>query len=450
MTAQYNLPTNLKQVLLKRANLGSYNTAGGHMLSQQSQNPVLTGPGRAGLTGQSALLPQGTTTPTPTLTPTAHSQAAGVIPVNTAAATHTPTTVPHAPTQMRGPYDVTPSAGRLGMLSGGIRAVDALVNREDGPHLGEAAVSAGVGGLMHHWGQQAAGKAAYSAGANAAVGAGARAVGKGVLSSVGRHIVPGLNAAFTLPSAYDRFKNSDYLGAGMDLASAGTGFIPGIGAPISMGIDALSAARDFYNNRQAKTGSENMNERDELKSFARGFIKAAQQKNVTLNDFSALVKKALLRGDDLTIDDLRAIKADLAAQGVNVPYAEDPNGEQARAYRALLLAERDKAEGQIPSLSAGARGIGAGVAGAAVGGLGGSALGALAKHTEMLNLPYSIKKHMPVAGGVAGAALGGILTALPVAKQKYDAARAYNKLDAAKNIHALDRYNAQEAALMNP
>jgi hypothetical protein len=74
----------------------------------------------------------------------------------------------------------------------------------------------------------------------------------------------------------------------------------------------------------------------------------------------------------------------------------------------------------------------------------------LAKNTELLNLPYSIKKHMPIAGGVTGAALGGILAALPAAKQKYDAARAYNKLDAEKNIHALDRYNAQQAALMNP
>jgi hypothetical protein len=187
----------------------------------------------------------------------------------------------------------------------------------------------------------------------------------------------------------------------------------------------------------------------ELKSFASGFIKAAMQKGVSISDFQQLVKRAVSVGEGLTYDDVRAIKEDLEGTEEARDMYADPSGEAMRNYKAKLLAARDAAAGDIPAVSASLSGLRAGTMGAAAGGGLGALLGAVGKHSGILNIPYKFRSHMPTVGAVGGASLGGVLSALPAAKQKYDTVKALQKLHNTDNLESLYNLGAGDRSILN-
>lgn len=198
----------------------------------------------------------------------------------------------------------------------------------------------------------------------------------------------------------------------------------------------------FLNNNMSNTSNHS-------KAFARGFVKAAVDKNVSLTDFSALVKKAFSAGERLTYDDLNAIKQEISDDEISPYIYDDPSGEAMRAYKAKLLKARDAASGEIPAVAASlAAARSAGLGGAVGAGLG-AGLGAVGKHSGLLNIPYKYRKSMPTAGAVGGAAIGAALSAVPAAKQKYDAIKALQKLHSSDNLESLQHLGANDRALLN-
>jgi hypothetical protein len=292
--------------------------------------------------------------------------------------------------------------------------------------------------------------------------------------------------------------DKDYLGAGIDAVGTAAPYVgaalggplgAGIGTAVSWGTQGINAYRDYSKNKQqtnlpspttwgalghntpainapqptpatvqpqpgaAKLAALNMSHTNtpsrELKAFASGFIKAAMQKNISITDFQYLVKQAISKGEQLTYDDVAAIKRQLADTGAPTDIYSDPTGEAMRNYKARLLAARDEASGDIPEVAASGAGLRAGALGSALGGLSGAALGAVGKHSGILNMPYKFRQHMPTAGAIGGAALGGLVSALPAAKQKYDTVKALQKMHNTDNLEALQRLGANENAILN-
>lgn len=184
------------------------------------------------------------------------------------------------------------------------------------------------------------------------------------------------------------------------------------------------------------------------KEFAKGFIKAAAAKNMTIDDFAKLVKYAFANSDSLTMEDVDRIKAELTNHGVNPPY-EDNSGELSRLYNAKLLHERDNRANAIPEVEGLTHGIAHGAIGAAVGGATGAGLGHLVHKSKILNMDHGITKHFPVGFGVTAATLAGVLSALPHAKQKYEAAKAFKKLHNIDNLQSVADNNTMDRNLLN-
>jgi hypothetical protein len=354
-------------------------------------------------------------------------------------------------------------SGKFGLIAGGIRAADSLT---DGDFTG-AALNAGIGYGMHRMSQlpgaqnvvqHALTPTAARAAARPVGRYAARAAAKPLLATAGKvlakNIVPGVGAALSIPAAVGKWREGDYLGAGLNALSGAANFIPGFGVPISMGLDALSAGRDFYNNKLASenvintmsTSSDYRN--THTKAFARGFVKAAAAKGVSFDDFGELVKKALARNDGLTTDDILRIRKELTTQGEPTPYA-DPSGEAMRTYKARMLTERDRAIDEIPAVSGAMSGIGAGALGAALAGTLGAVAGHGLRESNLLNIPYRYLKHAPMALGIPAAVVGGLAAALPAAQQRYDASKAFKKLHDPRAIRDLDQYNQSEQQLLN-
>ena len=74
--------------------------------------------------------------------------------------------------------------------------------------------------------------------------AGSKAAGK----ALGKRIVkfiPGVGLVLGSKFAYDKFQKGDYYGSGIELASGIAGLVPGLGTLASVGLDTVSATRDF-------------------------------------------------------------------------------------------------------------------------------------------------------------------------------------------------------------
>jgi hypothetical protein len=352
-------------------------------------------------------------------------------------------------------------SGRLGMVAGGIRAADDLL---DG-NVGSAALNAGLGYGMYRMSKLPGAQNVVQHALTPAAKAVAKPLGRQIASAgvkplltsagkmLGKNIVPGVGAALSIPSAVSRWRQGDYLGAGMDALSGASNFIPGFGVPISMGLDAISAGRDFYNNKLASDeGENNMSEQNykdtHTQAFARGFVKAAAARGVSFDDFGELVKRALARNDGLTTDDILRIRKELDIHGEPTPY-DDPTGEAMQTYKARMLAERDRAIDEIPAVSGAMSGVGAGALGATLAGTLGGLVGHGLRESNLLNIPYRYLKHAPMALGIPAAVAGGLAAGLPAAQQRYDASKAFKKLHDPKAIRDLNQYNEAEHQLLN-
>ena len=184
------------------------------------------------------------------------------------------------------------------------------------------------------------------------------------------------------------------------------------------------------------------------KDFAKGFLKAAARKNLTVIDLTAVIKCAFAQQGQLTYEDMDRMKTELADKGIQAPY-EDNSGELSRMYNAKMLRERDSAADAIPEIEGGLAGLKAGITGAAVGGLGGTLAGNAIHHSGVLNLGHNTTKHLPLGLGVTAATLAGILSAMPKAKQKYEATKAFKKLHSPENLESLAQGNALDQQVMN-
>jgi hypothetical protein len=185
------------------------------------------------------------------------------------------------------------------------------------------------------------------------------------------------------------------------------------------------------------------------KAFASGFVKAALAKGLSIEEFSHLTKKALSPGTSLNYDDMAAIKAQLAEDNADVDIYSDPSGEAMRNYRARLLALRDEASNEIPAVAASLSGLRSGALGALAGAGTGSAIGAIAKHSPILNLPHSHKQYLPTLGAIGGASLGSIVAAIPAAKKKYETVKALQKLHNPHNLQALRELGEDDKNILN-
>jgi hypothetical protein len=185
-------------------------------------------------------------------------------------------------------------------------------------------------------------------------------------------------------------------------------------------------------------------------AFARGFVKAATAKNLSLIDFDLLVKQAIHRNDTLTYQDIANIRKELSHQGKDTPYT-DREGEDMQRYKADLLAKRDEALNSniSPEVAGGLEGLRAGAIGAGVTGLSGLLLGHLLHGTHTFNLPPSFTSKLPTILGTGGATVGGILNAMPAAKRTYEARKALNKLEDPNNIKVVQRLQDRENSLLN-
>lgn len=201
----------------------------------------------------------------------------------------------------------------------------------------------------------------------------------------------------------------------------------------------IASAMFTYNNNNFKS----------KKAFASGFVKAALAKGLSIEEFSHLTKKALSPGTSLNYDDMAAIKAQLAEDNADVGIYSDPSGEAMRNYRAKLLALRDEASNEIPAVSASLSGLRSGALGALVGAGSGSAIGAIAKHSPILNLPHSHKQYLPTLGAIGGASLGSIVAAIPAAKKKYETVKALQKLHNPHNLQALRELGEDDKNILN-
>jgi hypothetical protein len=316
------------------------------------------------------------------------------------------------------------------------------------------------------------------------------AAGKAVAPTAGKFAlrnIPMTAPAMGMIGAGARYLDKDYLGAGIDAVSAaapviGTLIAPGVGTAIGTGVSwlgqGINAYRDIRKNRQdtklpapitpstprtnylqantpdlQKKGTFSMytsnNDLKIKKAFASGFVKAAIDKEVSIRDFSFLTKKALSSGNRLTYDDVAAIKAQLASEGITDDIYDDPSGKAMRNYKAKLLASRDAASTQIPAVSASLVGLREGGLGALAGaGIGGT-LGLLAKHTPILNVPFKYRRNLPTLGSLGGSALGGIVTALPAAKKRYESLKALQKLNDPANLQALQQVAQDDNLVLN-
>jgi hypothetical protein len=313
------------------------------------------------------------------------------------------------------------------------------------------------------------------------------AAGKAVAPTAGKFAlrnIPMTAPAMGMIGAGARYLNKDYLGAGIDAVSAaapviGTLIAPGVGTAIGTGVSwlgqGINAYRDIRKNRQdtklpapsapstnylqantpdlQKKGTFYMHTSNNnfkiKKAFASGFVKAAMDKKLTLDDFSALTKQALFAGSNLTYNDVEALKSQLADEGVSAGIYDDPSGEAMRKYKAKLLASRDEASGQIPAVAASVEALRSGALGALAGtGIGGG-LGFLAKHSPILNVPYKFKSVLPTAGAITGAGLGSVIAAIPAAKKKYEALKALQKLHNINNLERLHHLSQEDAAVLN-
>jgi hypothetical protein len=182
--------------------------------------------------------------------------------------------------------------------------------------------------------------------------------------------------------------------------------------------------------------------------FAKGFIKTALAKNMAISDFITIVKQAVMRPDELTYEDISRIKKDMAVSGDQVPY-NDVDGHLKREYLAKLLARRDEASDSIPVIEGGLHGLKKGLIGAGLGYAGGYGAGVLARESSVLNLPKTFKRHLPVGMGATTAAVSGILSALPAALHRYEAAKAYKKLDYSKNLAEVEGLNRADTSMLN-
>jgi hypothetical protein len=75
-------------------------------------------------------------------------------------------------------------------------------------------------------------------------GAGGWAGGK-VASKIAGKAIPGLATGLSWADAYNRWKEGDYLGAGISGLSGATALIPGVGIPLSLGLDAANLGIDY-------------------------------------------------------------------------------------------------------------------------------------------------------------------------------------------------------------
>ena len=71
-----------------------------------------------------------------------------------------------------------------------------------------------------------------------------KALGKGVLKSIGKKLPFGIGLAIAIPFALSKMARGDFLGAGLELAEGGAAIIPGIGTGASAAIGAANITRD--------------------------------------------------------------------------------------------------------------------------------------------------------------------------------------------------------------
>ena len=83
--------------------------------------------------------------------------------------------------------------------------------------------------------------------------------------------IPIIGSVFTIASAIKRFGSGDVLGGIIDIASAITGFIPGVGTAISIGLSLFNVARDKYKEKKLKK-EKGPNLFEKFKNFVKPII----------------------------------------------------------------------------------------------------------------------------------------------------------------------------------
>lgn len=389
--------------------------------------------------------------------------------------------------------------GVYGNLTNNTRTPEGVVY--DDPQYGSAAINAGVGALQAVGLRNAIRPVPANIPAAKPINALRPAVNSAPVKRFGGTVAKNIGPILGGIGAVSRLfgEEPDYTGAAIDTASFAAPFIGSaigggpfgkvIGEGVGWGLQGINTVRDILNNREntklpsqkkpyqgvlgqsaappevnlpyapqqsstqplkiASTMSTFNNSFKTTKAFASGFIKAALEKNLSIDDFSYLVKKAIASSNNLTYDDIASIKDYLAGQNLNNDIYSDASGTAAQKYHAQLLAERDAALSQIPELSGLGAGSKSGLVGAAIGGSAGGLLGATAKHSGLLNVPYKYLKNLPTIGALAGTAIGGIVSAIPAAKQKYEAVKALQKLQNPKNIANVGELITQDNSILN-
>ena len=101
-------------------------------------------------------------------------------------------------------------------------------------------------------------QAGISAGEKAGATLAKDAAKTGLLKGAGKiagKLMPGVGLAFGAKDAYDRYKQGDYLGAGLSGLSGVASLVPGIGTAASIGLDAANLARDYKKSQAAPAGA---------------------------------------------------------------------------------------------------------------------------------------------------------------------------------------------------
>lgn len=134
------------------------------------------------------------------------------------------------------------------------------------------------------------------------------AAGKAASKILGKKI-PGVGTALYGKDAYDRFKKGDYTGAALQGAGAVASLIPGIGTAATLGIDAATAAKDYYNNDDSDIESTDPNFDPDIAAIQQELVNKGEKIKVDgifSDNLIVLGKKhGFIKEEKMNNDDLR-------------------------------------------------------------------------------------------------------------------------------------------------
>lgn len=183
--------------------------------------------------------------------------------------------------------------------------------------------------------------------------------------------------------------------------------------------------------------------------FLKGFVKAANAKKVTSEDFEILFKKAYSADmGGLSSKDIAHIRDALSQEGYQAPYGS-ADEEAHRQYNSQILQARDREVNSIPEVEALVHGGKKGLIAGGIGGVSGALAGKALQHSNLLNLPYTTRAKLPTALGTSAAVISAILSAIPNAKRKYDQVNSIKKLNNPNNMEQLIGNTELDRAMLN-